>query len=83
LLAEVESGATVDRFAADQIVPFAALAAGDTSFRVMSVTEHLRTAAWLASLFLEVEVELSDGRVVIHGSGRRTLGDSDKGDSRR
>ncbi|TVT59373.1 RNA 3'-phosphate cyclase [Amycolatopsis rhizosphaerae] len=69
LLAEVDGGATLDRFAADQVIPFAALAEGDTVFRVRSVTAHLTTGLWLASLFLDVRADLANGRVLVHGSG--------------
>ena len=34
LLEDVQVGATLDRFAADQIIPFAALAEGESQFRV-------------------------------------------------
>lgn len=68
LLSEIASGATLDTHATDQIVPFTALAAGKSVFQVASVTEHLRTGAWLASLFGAI-VETSGTRVVIHGSG--------------
>ena len=36
LLAEIDSGATIDRHASDQIIPFAALADGTSSFQVPS-----------------------------------------------
>lgn len=64
---EIASSATLDRFAADQVLPFAALAAGDSVFRVRSITEHVMTGAWLASLFLDVDVDVLEGCVVVHG----------------
>jgi RNA 3'-terminal phosphate cyclase (ATP) len=51
LLADLASQATVDRHAADQLVPFAALAAGRTSFVVPALTEHVETNLWLAERF--------------------------------
>ena len=72
LLGEIASGAALDRFAADQIVPFAGLASGDSVFRVTTLTDHLRTAAWLASLFVGAAVDMSGIRVVIRGIGRMT-----------
>ncbi len=38
LLEDLTSGATLDRFAADQVIPFAALAEGDSRFLIPSVT---------------------------------------------
>ncbi|MCZ7525630.1 MAG: RNA 3'-terminal phosphate cyclase [Acidimicrobiia bacterium] len=69
LLEDLGRGATVDRFAADQLVPFAAIAAGETRLRVPVVTEHLTTACWLAGAFLPVEARLDDGLLVVEGCG--------------
>ena len=41
LLADLGSGATVDRHLADQVIPFAALAEGTSVFHIPSVTEHV------------------------------------------
>ncbi len=57
LEAEVLSGATVDMHAADQIIPYLALADGPSSFLVREVSGHLRTMAWLIPQFLRREVE--------------------------
>jgi RNA 3'-terminal phosphate cyclase len=65
----------MDRFAADQTVPFMVLASGDSVFRVASVTDHLRTAAWLASLFGAAE-DMAGTRIVIHGNGPIEVGPS-------
>jgi len=69
LLDEIAAGATLDRFAVDQILPFVALAAGNSTFRAMSITEHLETGRWLASLFLGAEIEIEGTRVVVRGTG--------------
>ncbi len=71
LLHEIASGATTDRFTADQILPFAALASGDSIFRIPSVTEHVTTGLWLASLFLGTGARVTHDRIVIHGSAAR------------
>jgi len=44
LLAEVDSGATIDRNASDHIIPFAALVGGTSSFQIPFITEHTETA---------------------------------------
>lgn len=73
LLAEIDSGATVDRHASDQIIPFAALADGTSSFQIPFVTEHAETAGWLAWLFLRTEVRVAGTTLVVHGQGARSL----------
>jgi RNA 3'-terminal phosphate cyclase (ATP) len=69
LLEDVETGATLDRFAADQIVPFAALAEGESRFRIPGETEHVQTNAWLARTFLGAGVVSRDRLLVITGVG--------------
>jgi RNA 3'-terminal phosphate cyclase (ATP) len=51
LIADVRSGATVDRHAADQLVLFAALASGTSRYRVPGVTDHVRSNLWLVERF--------------------------------
>jgi RNA 3'-terminal phosphate cyclase (ATP) len=69
LLAELASGATLDRFAADQIIPFAALASGQSRFIIPTVTDHVLTSTWLAETFLDARVQIDGQRLVIHGVG--------------
>jgi len=73
LLGEIDSGATIDRHASDQIIPFAALADGTSSFQVPFVADHTETAGWLAWLFLRAEVRATGRTVVVHGQGARSL----------
>ena len=51
LLADLAAGGTVDRHAADQLVLFAALAAGATRYTAPALTDHLQTNLWLAEQF--------------------------------
>ena len=69
LLEDLKSGATLDRYAADQIIPFAALAAGESRFVIPTVTEHVLTSAWLAELFLGAHLRIDGQRLVINGVG--------------
>lgn len=69
ILEELKSGATLDRFAADQLIPFAALANGESRFRVPVETEHVTTNVWLAKTFLGVEAKLEDHTLSIAGIG--------------
>lgn len=71
LLDELKTGATLDRFAADQIIPFAALAAGESRFVIPTVTDHVSTSAWLAKTFLGAEVRIEDHCLTITGVGFR------------
>ena len=74
LLEDMKTGATVDRFAADQIIPFAALAEGESRFRVTAVTDHLLTNLWLAEKFLGVRATLNDHALSMTGVGFQRKG---------
>ena len=74
LLEDMKTGATLDRFAADQIIPFAALAEGESRFRVAAVTDHLLTNLWLAEKFLGVRGTLNDHVVSMAGVGFQRQG---------
>ncbi len=66
LLEDLSSGATTDRHLADQLVLFAALAAGRSRWLAPSPTAHLRSNCWLAAQF-GAKVELRGRRVEIEG----------------
>jgi RNA 3'-terminal phosphate cyclase len=74
LLEEMQSGATLDRFAADQVIPFAALAEGESRFIIPFTTDHVITNAWLAELFFAAQVQIEGQRMVINGCGFRAKG---------
>jgi RNA 3'-terminal phosphate cyclase (ATP) len=71
LVGEIQSGATLDRHAADQIIPFASLASGQTEFRVAAITDHMESNAWLAREFLGAEISFQGQAVAISGVGFR------------
>ena len=54
LLKEVDSEATVDVHLADMLIPYVALAEGESSFLTRTVTEHMESNLWLASTILGV-----------------------------
>jgi RNA 3'-phosphate cyclase len=60
LKAQMESGACMDRWMADQILPFLALAApgGKSEVAVAEITSHCTTNAWVVEKFLPVKIEL-------------------------
>lgn len=64
---EMDGPGTLDVHAADQLLPYMALADGPSVFRVREVTEHLRTQMWLLRQFLDVEfreVEEEEGAAI-------------------
>lgn len=69
LLEDVASGATLDRHAADQVIVFAALADGESRFRIPAVSEHVLAGAWLAQEFLGAEVRAEGQALTVRGVG--------------
>jgi len=57
LFREVEAQATVDMHLADMLVPYAALAEGNSVYFTRAVTDHLDTNIWLAQEILGVEFQ--------------------------
>jgi RNA 3'-terminal phosphate cyclase (ATP) len=68
LLQDLQSGATVDRHVADQLVLFAALSRGTSRYIVPRETEHLTTNLWLIGQFGARGV-VERGHVVVDGLG--------------
>lgn len=58
LLEDLDRGATVDRPLADQLIIFAALAAGTSTLRLPQVTEHVQTNCWLVETLLGARTHL-------------------------
>jgi RNA 3'-phosphate cyclase len=58
LLKELKAEATVDVHLADILVPYVALAKGESVYLCRSMTEHLDTNIWLAQKILGVEFEV-------------------------
>ena len=65
LLEDLATGATLDRFASDQIIPFAALASGESRFRIPHRSEHIESNAWLSHEFLGAEVRAQGHELVV------------------
>ena len=68
LLADLKTGATVDRFLADQLIIYAALAEGVTEYILPFVTEHVETNLWLVEKF-GASTHLGDKVLHIKGLG--------------
>jgi RNA 3'-terminal phosphate cyclase (ATP) len=69
-LADLSTGATVDRHIADQLILFAALAAGTSQYLIPRQTDHVESNLWLAAHF-GVQVGLQAQLVTIEGLGFR------------
>jgi RNA 3'-terminal phosphate cyclase (ATP) len=73
LIEDLSTGANVDRFTADQLIIFAALADGESSWRVPRVTDHVESGAWLVNELLGAGMVISGNEVVVRGVGFRPL----------
>ncbi|WP_456474656.1 RNA 3'-terminal phosphate cyclase [Candidatus Pyrohabitans sp.] len=73
LLAEIKSGACVDVHLGDQIVPFLALAEGNSSFTVRELTGHLKTNIYVTEQILGTEFKVREEqelfRIGVRGIG--------------
>lgn len=58
LFAYVNSSGALDHHLADQIIPYLALARGDSEFTTSSITQHLLTNIWVVKQFLNVDVQV-------------------------
>jgi RNA 3'-terminal phosphate cyclase (ATP) len=71
LLEDLNTGATVDRHLADQLIPFAALADGTSALVIPRMTDHVETRLWLARKILGAETAVDGNVVRIKGIGHR------------
>ncbi|HEY9246427.1 MAG TPA: RNA 3'-terminal phosphate cyclase, partial [Candidatus Methanoperedens sp.] len=59
ILPELRSGAGVDAYLADQLIPYMALAGGG-SFTTRVITPHTRTNIWVTEQFLDVKFRIEE-----------------------
>jgi RNA 3'-terminal phosphate cyclase (ATP) len=69
LVADLASGASVDRHLADQLIPFAGLAEGESVIRIPAMTEHIESRLWLIEAILGASSQIQDHLLVIGGIG--------------
>ncbi|MEW6381863.1 MAG: RNA 3'-terminal phosphate cyclase [bacterium] len=69
LLADLRSGASVDRHLADQLILFAGLAKGTTEYRIPQMTPHIETNLWLVNTILGAKTAEESGMIRIEGVG--------------
>jgi RNA 3'-terminal phosphate cyclase (ATP) len=68
-LEDLDSGATVDRHLADQLIIFGALAREATTYTIPRVTEHVESNLWLVREILGARAETAHNVLTIHGVG--------------
>ena len=74
LVAEVSTGMTVDSHLCDMLIPYLALASGNSKFGVTRITSHLITNIWVVEHVLGTRIKLQGkigepGLVLVEGSG--------------
>ena len=69
LVEDLAAGATVDRYLADQLIFYAALADGVSEYRIPRLTEHVETNLWLVETMLGARTEVNQNLVRIQGIG--------------
>ena len=71
LLEDIRSGATVDRFTADQLILYAGLAEGESEYIIPAMNDHIESGLWLIREILGARVTLKNKRLKIKGKGIR------------
>lgn len=72
---DLAAAATVDRHLADQLILFAALAGGETRYRIPAMTDHVESNLWLVETMLGARTARDGNMIAIEGIG---LGPSGK-----
>ena len=60
-----EEKAQVDMHLADQLLLYAAMAEGKTSYATSEITEHLRTNVYVISKFIDRKITIKDKEIMI------------------
>lgn len=68
LMEDLETKSSVDRYVADQLILFAALARGRSRFKIPRVTEHVVTNLWLVEQILGAKASLEHNWIEIEGA---------------
>jgi RNA 3'-phosphate cyclase len=66
LAADLQSGATLDLHAADQVLVYAAMAKGKSRFSARALSSHARTAMWLIPKFLPARFSVEEKGGLAH-----------------
>ena len=66
---DIATGAAVDRYAADQLIMYAALAEGVSRYSVPRITDHVETNVWLVEELLGARTKVDGSFLEIEGIG--------------
>lgn len=69
LVEDLEAKATVDRFTADQLILYAALADGISHYIFPKMTAHIETNLWLIEKILKAKKQIRENKLYIEGVG--------------
>lgn len=69
LIEDLDTGATVDRYVADQLIPFASISEGWTAYRIPRMSDHIEARLWLAEELLGAKTEMKGNLIRIKGIG--------------
>jgi RNA 3'-terminal phosphate cyclase len=69
---DLATGSVLDRYTADMVIPFLALAGGESRLRIPRETEHVTTGVWLARLFLGISATVRSSILVVEGRNSDT-----------
>lgn len=69
LIRTLETEATVDRFLADQLVLYAALAEGTSQYNIPEMTDHVEANLWLVEQLLGARASVKGNVVSVEGVG--------------
>jgi RNA 3'-phosphate cyclase len=58
LTRQLNTGAALDEWMGDQILPFLAIAGGESAVSIARITDHLRTNLWVINHFLPIETQI-------------------------
>jgi RNA 3'-terminal phosphate cyclase len=63
LLKEQKTNACLDKHLADQILPYMALAQGESQITVSEITEHCKTNIWVIEKFIQGKFEIKENLI--------------------
>src|SRR3989344_1209034 len=69
LVKSIKSGAVLDKYMSDQIIPFLALAEGESTVKVEEMTQHVLTNIEVSEKLLDVKFEIQNNLIKIRGKG--------------
>ncbi len=65
LIQEIRSGATIDRYAIDQIFPYLVLAPKGSACLIREISNHTKTNMWLIKQFFNVDFEVTSQQDIV------------------